>query len=80
MPASRMTSKGRTTIPKSIRDHLHLQLGDRIDFVVEANGKVALEPVTLDVRDLEGRLHRPGMKIVSVAAMKKSFEKRFKRI
>lgn len=79
MPASHITSKGQTTIPKSIRDHLHLQPGDRIDFVVEANGKVVLEPVTIDVMDLEGILHRPGMKVVSGVDMKKSFGKRFKR-
>lgn len=79
MPASLITSKGQTTIPKRIRDYLHLQPGDRIDFVVEVNGKVVLEPATLDVGDLEGILHRPGMKAVSVEDMKKSLGKRFKR-
>ncbi len=79
MPASLITSKGQTTIPKRIRDHLHLQPGDRIDFVVAVNGKVVLEPATLDVGYLEGILHRPGMKAVSVEDMKKSLGKRFKR-
>jgi AbrB family looped-hinge helix DNA binding protein len=79
MPASLITAKGQTTIPKRIRDHLHLQPGDRIDFVVEANGKVVLEPATLEVGDLEGILHRPGMKAVSVEDMKKSIGNRFKR-
>ena len=78
MPASLITAKGQTTIPKRIRDHLHLQPGDRIDFVVEANGKVVLEPATLEIADLEGILHRPGMKAVSVENMKKSIGKRFK--
>lgn len=78
MPASLITSKGQTTIPKRIREHLHLQPGDRIDFVVEENGKVVLEPATLDVGDLEGILHRPGMKTVSVEDMKKAVAKRFK--
>jgi antitoxin PrlF len=79
MPSSLITSKGQTTIPKSIRDHLHLQPGDKIDFVVEENGKVVLEPATLDVSDLEGILHRPGMKVVSLEDMKKALGKRFRR-
>jgi antitoxin PrlF len=79
MTASLITSKGQTTIPKRIREHLHLQPGDRIDFVVEADGKVVLEPATLEVSDLEGILHRPGMKAVSVKDMNKSIGKRFKR-
>lgn len=35
MPTSTLTSLGQTTIPKSIRDALHLQPGDRIEFIVE---------------------------------------------
>ncbi len=79
MPASLITSKGQTTIPKKIRKYLHLQPGDRIDFVVDERGKVVLEPATLDVRELEGILHRQGMKAVSTEEMKKAVKERFKR-
>jgi len=78
MPASLITSKGQTTIPKEIRDHLHLKPGDRVDFVVEEDGKVILEPATADLGELEGMLHRPGMKAVSEAEMKAAVKKRFK--
>ena len=79
MPASLITSKGQTTIPKKIRDYLHLQPGDKIDFVVEEGGKVVLEPATFDVRELEGILHRPGMKAVSADEMKNALRRRFKK-
>ncbi|MBI1747663.1 MAG: type II toxin-antitoxin system PrlF family antitoxin [Acidobacteria bacterium] len=79
MPASLITTKGQTTIPKKIRDYLHLQPGDKIDFVIEENGRVVLEPATLDVSDLEGILHRPGMKAVSAEDVKRALGKRFKR-
>ena len=79
MPASLITTKGQTTIPKKIRDHLHLQPGDKIDFVIEEDGAVVLKPATLDVGDLEGILHRPGMKAVSAEDMKKAVMKRFAR-
>jgi AbrB family looped-hinge helix DNA binding protein len=79
MPASLITSKGQTTIPKKIREYLHVQPGDRVDFVVNEKGKVVLEPATLDVRELEGILHRPGMKAVSTEEMKKAVKERFKK-
>ena len=80
MPASMITSKGQTTIPKEIRTYLHLQPGDRVDFVIEEGGKVLLEPATFDVAELEGALYRPGMKAVPEADIKAALKKRFKAI
>jgi antitoxin PrlF len=77
MSVSMVTSKGQTTIPKKIRDHLKIQPGDKIDFIIDSNGKVVLEPATLEVKELEGILHRPGMKTVPVEEMKKAVKKRF---
>ena len=53
-----LTSKGQTTIPKPIRDHLGLQAGDQLDFVIEPDGRVTLRPATSDVMDLAGLLRR----------------------
>lgn len=78
MPASLITSKGQTTIPKEIREYLHLKPGDRVDFVVGEDGHVILAPATLDLEEIEGMLHRPGMKAVSEAEMKAAVRKRFK--
>lgn len=77
MSVSMITVKGQTTIPKKIREHLKIHPGDKIDFVIDNNGKVVLQPATLDVKELEGILHRPGMKAVSVEDMKKAVRKRF---
>jgi antitoxin PrlF len=79
MPASTITVKGQTTIPKKIREYLKLQPGDKIDFIIEDRGKVVLAPSTLDVKELEGILHKPGMKAVSIEDMKKAMKKHFKR-
>jgi len=79
MPSAVITVKGQTTIPKKIRNHLNLHPGDQIDFVIEENGKVILEPATLDVKELEGIMHRPGMKAVSVDEMKEAVKKRIGR-
>jgi AbrB family looped-hinge helix DNA binding protein len=79
MPASLITSKGQTTVPKKIREYLHLEPGDRVDFVVDDEGRVVLEPATLDVREIEGILHRPGTKAVSDEDMKKAIGGRFRK-
>ena len=54
-----LTSKGQITIPKSVRDGLHLQAGDRVEFVVESDGTVRLVPVTSSVTDLKGIVPPP---------------------
>ncbi len=78
MPTSLMTSKGQTTIPKQIREHLNLHPGDKVDFIVDENGKVILEPSTSDITELEGILHKPGMKPVRIEKMKMDVKRRFK--
>ena len=79
MAVSTVTVKGQTTIPKKIRKYLKLQPGDKIDFIVEESGKVVLEPATLDVKELEGILHKPGMKAVSGEEMAKAIKSQFMR-
>jgi AbrB family looped-hinge helix DNA binding protein len=69
MAVATLTSKGQTTIPKEIRDRLGLEPGDKLDFVVEADGRVVLRPATRDVRELRGMLRRKGRKPVSLEEM-----------
>ncbi len=42
---STLTSKGQATIPKAVRDHLHLQPGDRVKFFFNPDGTVAILPI-----------------------------------
>lgn len=72
MAAATLTSKGQTTIPKEIRDFLGIGPGDKLDFVVESDGRVILRPATLDVRQLRGMLKRRGRKAVTLDQMDKA--------
>lgn len=56
MPITTLTSKGQITLPKEVREHLHLMEGDRVEFVIEAEGTVEVRPVSGSVRDLFGCL------------------------
>ena len=63
MPVSTITAKGQTTIPSKIRRHLKLKRGDRVEFIVEPDGKVVLVPATVDVKELKGLLAPPPRRV-----------------
>lgn len=76
MPTATLTSKGQTVIPKAIRNHLRVQPGDALDFVVQDNGDVLIRPATEDIRRLKGLLHRPSRLSVSVGEMNQAIRNR----
>lgn len=45
MAIAKVTSKGQVTIPKSVRDRLGLRAGDHLDFRLDGNGILRVEPV-----------------------------------
>jgi len=47
-----MTSKGQVTIPKSIRDSLHLNSGDKIELELLSTGEAILRPVRKSIDDV----------------------------
>jgi AbrB family looped-hinge helix DNA binding protein len=59
MPTSTVTTKGQITIPKSIREALNLQTGDRVVFQLRDDGVVEIQPETVDLMSLFGALDPP---------------------
>ncbi len=51
-----MTSKGRITIPKKIRDALRLRTGDRVIFRLREDSVVEMLPCSADLLSLFGVL------------------------
>ena len=78
MAISTLTSKGQTTIPGEIRRHLRLKPGDRIEFVVEKDGKVRLVSASIDIASLKGLL-APAPRRASLEDMDAAIRKRFSR-
>lgn len=75
MSTSTMTSKGQTTIPKDVRKRLNLHPGDRLEFIIEEDGRVVVLPASVDASELAGMLKRPA-KPVTVAEMNQAIRKR----
>ncbi len=61
-----LTSKGQTTIPKAIRDSLHMKTGDRMTFTLMPDGVVIMRVKNKRVSELAGLLHKKGRKPVPV--------------
>lgn len=66
---AKLTSKGQTTIPKPVREALQLKPGDRIDFIVEDNGRVVLRARNRRLEDVVGILKRPGQPVATIEEM-----------
>ncbi|NIR32559.1 MAG: AbrB/MazE/SpoVT family DNA-binding domain-containing protein [Gammaproteobacteria bacterium] len=76
MSTSTITSKGQTTIPKEIREQLGLSPGDRVEYVVEPDGRVVLLPATRHVNELRGILkHRAPARPVTLEEMDEAIRK-----
>jgi AbrB family looped-hinge helix DNA binding protein len=75
MSEATMTSKGQITVPKEIRMKLRLKPGDRVRFVIEADGKVRLWPAKRDITSLRGILPKP-KRVASIEEMEESIRAR----
>ena len=53
---SKITSKGQITIPKTVREKLSLEVGDKVTFVIHDDGKVTVEAHTVDLMSLMGSM------------------------
>ena len=69
MALATLTNKGQVTIPKTVRNSLHLHAGDKVEFVITEDKEALLRPVTRKVDDVFGRLHKPGRTPVSIDKM-----------
>ncbi|MCO6439719.1 MAG: AbrB/MazE/SpoVT family DNA-binding domain-containing protein [Nitrococcus mobilis] len=68
-----VTSKGQVTLPKALREKLHLSAGDRIEFILAEDNSVRLVVKHASIGRLKGMLpkpHRP----VSLEEMDKAIE------
>jgi AbrB family looped-hinge helix DNA binding protein len=75
MTTSTISSKGQTTIPVEIQRRLDVKPGDKLQYFLEADGRVSLIPKSLSVKDLSGVLPPP-KRVVSVEKMNRAIADR----
>lgn len=77
-PTSTITTKGQVTIPKAIRDYLHLDTGDKVEFIFK-NSEIIIKPITKKAADVAGLLSKyKKEKTVSVEEMNSVIKQRIK--
>lgn len=76
MALAKITTKGQVTIPKNIRESLHLHTGDKIEIVLNHQGEAVIRPISKKVDDVFGILKRPKQKTVSVEQMNEAIKNR----
>ncbi len=69
-----LTSKGQVTIPKAVRDTLHLHTGDRLEFMIESDGSIRIIPAVSSVTELKGLVPPPD-KTLSLEEMDEAIAK-----
>ena len=54
-----LTKNNQITLPEPIRQHLRLQPGDAVEFIVGEQGEIKLLPITSPITQLKGMLPAP---------------------
>ncbi len=78
MAVATLTTKGQVTIPKEIRESLHLHSGDKIEILVKECGEAVIRPICQKVDDVFCKLKNINQKTLSVEDMDQAIKKRFK--
>ncbi|WP_437605706.1 type II toxin-antitoxin system PrlF family antitoxin [Sorangium sp. So ce834] len=74
---SRITSKGQTTIPETIRRSIGLQAGEQIEWTVTDTGAITIRKTGQSLDDLAKILPRPE-RALTVEEMDRAVAERFK--
>ncbi|MFN2351917.1 MAG: AbrB/MazE/SpoVT family DNA-binding domain-containing protein [Kiritimatiellia bacterium] len=78
MATATLTSKGQLTIPKAVRNSLHLHTGDRVAFIVRSESEAILKPVTKSVDEVFGQLHNTHQPRRTIAEMQAAVAKQIR--
>jgi antitoxin PrlF len=73
MASATLSSKGQVTLPKSVRERLGIEAGDRLEFIESEQGFLVVA-ATRDIRSLKGIVGRP-RKPVAIEEMHGAIEK-----
>lgn len=75
MSTATLTSKGQITIPVDVRNDLHVDVGDRVEFIQIAPGRYEFVAATHEVTALKGMFGK-AKRVVSINAMNATIAKR----
>lgn len=66
MTIATLTSKGQVTLPKVIRESLHLHSGDKIEIVITKTNEAVIRPISKNIDDVFCKLYDSDRETVSI--------------
>lgn len=78
MAISKITSRGRVTIPKKVREQLHLRTGDKLDFRLEKDGSLRAYLNAKKVSEVVGLFAHKAVKPRSVSDINRGLRQAFR--
>jgi len=69
MAIATISEDGKVEIPDTLLEQLGIAAGDKVDLSMNEQGELVVRKTKKTWRDLEGILHRPGQRPVSVEEM-----------
>jgi antitoxin PrlF len=78
MAIATLTAKGQVTIPKKVREYLHLQTGDKLDFRIEDDGSLRIYPIARKVSEVFGVFAAKASRVYDTVEMKQLLKQAFK--
>jgi AbrB family looped-hinge helix DNA binding protein len=79
MAISTITSKGQVTIPKNVRERLHLRTGDKLDFQIQEDGSLRVHPIAKKAAEVFGLFARKGPQTRSARELKSRLREAFRQ-
>ena len=78
MALTTVTTKGQVTIPKEIRDSLHIKSGDKLEIIIK-DDEAIIRPISKTVDEVFGILKKNDSPIASVEDMDKAIREKMKK-
>ena len=75
MHLSTVTSKGQTTIPKEVREFLHLKPKDKIVYIPDGK-RVFLTPINGTILDLKGVVKHPSKRPINFLKLREKVKEK----
>ncbi|MBU0693252.1 MAG: type II toxin-antitoxin system PrlF family antitoxin [Candidatus Omnitrophica bacterium] len=75
MHFSTVTAKGQTTIPKEVRELLHLSPNDKVVYVPDGK-RVFLTPINGNILDLKGVVKHSGKKPIDFSKLREKVKEK----
>lgn len=79
MAIATITSKGQVTLPKRVREQLHLKTGDKLDFCIEEDGTLRIYPIAKSASEVFGAFRHKATKACATEEIDEKLKQAFKQ-